>query len=189
MRIEVSGKQFVFPRQCVCCGRFPGTRLTISGSERNRNSRTRGWVWDVPYCQQCVAHVKAADWVLLGGLTIASLFGFCLLLSVFFGVAWQLSITWFAGSVASAITLSWTALIRIQKLKHPRCATVFRAIEYLGAAGPIHSFKFRSRPYAEEFVRRNRLKLVNASAMVSQVAKQVTVSENQVARRITKRLR
>lgn len=186
MRIEVAGKQFVFPRECACCGGFPETTLTISGSERNRNSRTRGWAWDVPYCQECRRHVKAADRVLIVGLTIASAFGFCSLLYAPFIEAWT-------GSVilgASVIVPTTIAALMLPKLRSGSdCCTVFRALVYLGSAGNVHSFDFRSRDYARGFVRANRLKLVNASASVSGFVRDPPVSENQVARRITKRLR
>lgn len=189
MRVEVSGKLFVFPRQCACCGRFPGSRLTISGTERNRNSRTRGWVWDVPYCRDCVAHVRLTDRVLIVGISIAAVFGFCSFLMIVLGVDWRLSVALVLTSSVGVVALVWFAVARIMRRAHAGCCTVFRAVTYLGSAGATHAFDFRSRPYLRSFVRSNRLKLVNASAIVSQIVQDSFVSENQVARRLTKRLR
>jgi hypothetical protein len=39
MQVSVSGRQFVFPRSCACCGRFPLTHLTVGGTEKNRLAR------------------------------------------------------------------------------------------------------------------------------------------------------
>lgn len=189
MRVEVSGKLFVFPRQCACCGRFPGSRLTISGTERNRNSRTRGWVWDVPYCRDCVAHVQLTDRILIVGISIDAVFGFCSFLMTALGVDWRLSVATFVTSSVGAGALVWLAIVQAKQRAHSVCCTVFRSVTYLGSAGATHAFDFRSKPYLRAFVRSNRLKLVNASAMVSQIVQDLTVSENQVARRLTKRLR
>ncbi len=189
MRVEVSGKLFVFPRQCACCGRFPGSRLTISGTERNRNSQTRGWVWDVPYCRDCVAHVRLTDRILIVGISIASVFGFCSFLITALGVEWSLSVATFLASSVGAGALVWFAISRVKRRAHYGCCTVFRAVTYLGSAGATHAFNFRSKPYFRVFVRSNRLKLVNASAIVSQIVQNSSVSEIQVARRLTKRLR
>lgn len=185
----MSGKQFVFPRECSCCGGFPEIMLTISGTERNRNSRTRGWAWDVPYCKGCRRHVIFVDRILLGGLSIAASFGFCSLLIVLIFDSLDWGFYLLVGSVLVAFGLSWLGIRHVRSESSPMCSTVTRAVVYLGSAGPVHSFDFRSRPYAEAFVRANRLKLVNASAIVSQIVRDLPVSENQVARRITKRLR
>lgn len=189
MRIEVSGKQFAFPRECACCGGFPESTLSISGTERNRNSRTRGWTWDVPYCKECLRHVRTADRVLLAGLSIAAVFGLCSLLFAIIFEAWILGGGLFTLSVSLSALLCWVLLRLARRSAGQECPTVFRAVIYLGSAGAVHSFDFRSRPYARAFVRANRLKLVNASTVVSQVVRDLPVSENQVARRITKRLR
>lgn len=129
------------------------------------------------------------DRVLIAGLSIAALFGFC---SLLMAIMWE---AWFEGSVLFAASVSLPAvicamlLLRIKGRLHSNCASVFRALAYLGSAGTVHSFEFRSRTYARLFVRANRLKLVNASALVSQIVLDLPVSENQVARRLTKRLR
>lgn len=185
----MSGKQFVFPRECACCGGFPETTITISGTERNRNSRTRGWAWDVPYCKDCRRHVIAIDRILLGGLTIAALFGFCSLLMAFVWGELVGGASLLLAGLSSTGLLCWLLIKRVKAGASTTCDTNVRAVTYLGSAGPVHSFDFRSRHYAKAFVRANRLKLVNASMVVSQIIRDLPVSENQVARRLTKRLR
>lgn len=186
MRIEVAGKQFVFPRECACCGGFPETTITHSGTERNRNSRTRGWAWDVPYCQECRRHVARTDRAFIVGLSIAALFGFCSLLYAIL-IDMRLGFGFFAGSVL--LTTFVTALLIPRIRSGATCCTVSRALIYLGSSGNIHSFDFKSPHYARAFVRANRLKLVNAATVVSQMVRDLPVSENQVARRLAKRLR
>ncbi len=189
MRVEVAGKQFVFPRECACCGGFPEVTLTISGTEWNRNSRTRGWAWDVPYCKECRRHVVIVDRILLGGLSIAALFGFCSFLFAVLSEGWWLGVSLLAASLFVPAALCLLMVNRAKKLSNRSCNTVFRALIYRGSVGNIHSFDFRCKGYARAFVRANRLKLVNASVTVSQIVRDLPVSENQVARRLTKRLR
>ncbi len=187
MRVDVSGKQFVFPRQCACCGRFPGTRLTIIGSERNRNSRTGGWAWDIPYCHDCVRHVRLADRILVGALSLVALSGLVGFIGLALGASWFIC---FVGILfASAVT--WAAVrVLFRNLRRRRfegCTTLNRSVRYLGSSGNWHSFDFESRAYLSGFVRANRLKLVNASASISSMLTEVDVSEYQVARRIARR--
>lgn len=189
MKIEVSGKQFVFPRLCACCDRFPNKSIMLTGTERNRYSRTRGWAWDVPYCQACLRHVRQSDGILIGALSIVSLFGFCSLFGVLAGLSLWLVITGFVLALSGAGFLTWLALRSLAKFGNPSCATIRLAIRYLGSSGATHSFDFSSRPYATAFVRANRLKLVNASTTVSQIVRDSGFREIQVARRITRRLR
>lgn len=186
MRVDVSGKQFVFPRQCACCGRFPGTRLTISGSERNRNSRTRGWAWDIPYCHDCVRHVRLADRILIGALSLVALAGIVAFIGLALGMSWLICLVVF--SIASGVTWSAVrALFRnLRKKRFQGCTTLSRSVQYLGSSGSWHSFDFESRAYLSGFVRANRLKVVNASASISSMLREVDVSEYQVARRLTR---
>jgi hypothetical protein len=187
MRVEVSGKQFVFPRQCACCGRFPGNRLTISGTERNRNSRTKGWAWDVPYCRHCLTHVKLTDQILVGALSLVALTGIGAFGGFALGVDWLVCLVGFL--VVSAMT-SVTVWLHFKGLKRGRfagCAALTRSVRYLGSSGSWHAFDFQSRTYITAFVRANRLKLVNASATISSMLRGMELSEFQVARRITRR--
>jgi hypothetical protein len=122
-------------------------------------------------------------------LSIAAVFGFCSLLFAILSEAWLLGFGFFASSIVSPAVLTAMLIQRTKLRSGSNCTTVFRALAYLGSAGNIHSFDFRCRDYLRAFVRANRLKLVNASAMVSQIARDLPISENQVARRLTKRLR
>lgn len=187
MRVDVSGKQFAFPRECACCGRFPGTRLTISGTERNRNSRTRGWAWDIPYCHQCLKHVLLADRILIGALALVALGGVGAFGGLAIGIDWPVCLAFFLliGALTSAVT--WLVFRGLKQGRFIGCTSLMRSVRYLGSSGSWHSFDFRSKAYVSGFVRANRLKLVNASASVSSMLRGLEASEYQVARRITRR--
>jgi len=184
MKVSVSGRQFVFPRTCACCGSFPLTTLAVSGSERNRLSRTRGWVWDVPHCVACKQHILAAEMVQVGtllliavsaiGATIVSLLSRSWLFGVILLLGWLIAI----GLIA--IT-SW-ALVR--RSRPANCTGMGRAVRYLGSDRTCHSFYFQSGFYAAEFVRANESKIVNASAKVAGILKSTGHGEHQVPRRL-----
>lgn len=187
MRVDVSGKQFAFPRECACCGKFPGTRLTISGTERNRNSRTRGWAWDIPYCHQCLGHVRLTDRILVGALALDAIAGVGAFVALALGFGWTACLAVFLG-VSVLITITIRAVFaELKRSSFRTCASLTRSVRYLGSSGDWHSFDFRSRGYLSGFVRANRLKLVNASATISSMLRGLGVSEQQVARRITRR--
>jgi hypothetical protein len=63
MQVDVSGHQFVFPTVCACCNGRADTELTVSTSKSTgkRVIRTSSNEWDIPYCKQCVLHVKAVE--------------------------------------------------------------------------------------------------------------------------------
>jgi hypothetical protein len=186
MRVDVSGKQFAFPRQCACCGRFPGTWLTISGTERNRNSKTRGWAWDIPYCHQCRTHVRVADRLLIAALSLVALLGVGSFVALGLGAAWYVSFAAFLlGSALASIGVAWL-FARLKRSQFAGCVALIRSVRYLGSSGSWHSFDIRSRTYVSAFVRANRLKLVNASASIRSMLREQEMSEFQVARRITR---
>lgn len=189
MRVDVSGKQFAFPRQCACCGQFPGTRLTISGTERNRNSRTKGWAWDIPYCHRCMKHVQISDRILVGSLGFVALTGIGAFGGLALGLNWSVCLTFFALTALLTSVVVWMIFRGLKQSHFPGCTSLMRSVRYFGSSGSWHSFDFRSRDYLSGFVRANRLKLVNASATISSMLQGSEVSEFQVARRLTRRIK
>ncbi len=64
MKVFLSASQIIF--QIVrMLRRIPHTHLSISGTERNKLSRTQDWVSDIPYGVACRNHLKAMDWILI----------------------------------------------------------------------------------------------------------------------------
>lgn len=187
MRVDVSGKQFAFPRQCACCGRFPGTRLTISGTERNRQSRTKGWAWDIPYCHRCLKHVQLSDRILIGALGLVAMTGMGAFVGLASGLSWSICLAFFVLISVLVAAGVWLTFRGLKQTRFSDCTSLTRSVRYLGSSGSWHSFDFHSRDYVSGFVRANRLKLVNASATISSMLRGQETSEFQVARRITRR--
>ena len=187
MKVSVSGKQFVFPRSCACCGAYPLTSLAVSGSERNRKARTRGWIFDVPYCVTCKQHVRATEGITLLSLALAAIaliFGYvsaALSGQWIFGLQIGLFLLISSGLICGALLY----LIRAKLLVN--CTRLTRSVIYLGSNGSCHSFDIRSRFYASNFVLDNHRKLVNASPQVVSILKGTRFGDFQVPRRILKK--
>lgn len=183
MKVSVSGRQFVFPNHCSCCGAFATTVLDVSGREVNSRSRTRGWTWGVPICATCKKHVKAYDTTLVSLFVLAAL-----------SVMGSLALDVWVGRSAALVALasgSITLLVSYLLLRRligrsttENCSGLGRSVIYLGASGPCHSFDIRSQFYFADFVRSNHRKLVNASLGVRSVLRNTGFGEHQVPRRI-----
>lgn len=166
MRVNVSGKQFIFPRSCACCGAFPTTTLGLAGSEKNKRARTRGWVWDVPYCSAFKRHVRTVDYLLislLGSLALAFLVGVAAGLT--FG-DWRSGVGAAACLLVAFASAGWLAYRLIRHKASVNCCSMTRAAAYLGSVGRCHSFDFKSGFYATDFVRANHRKLVNVGPQI-----------------------
>jgi len=187
MRVSLSGKQFVFPRECACCGSYPLTSISVSGTEKNRRARTKGWVWEIPYCQNCKRHVRLADGILMTGLGLLAL--------SFVSSALVTAASRSLGSGVLTLTLSassslLTGLIGwliARRRQNPNCCGLTRAALYIGSAGSCHTFDFKSGFYAAEFVRANHRKIVNASLTVASILGNTRFGDFQVARRLIRR--
>lgn len=183
MRVSVSGHQFVFPRVCACCGGFPQTWLPVCGSEANKRARTKGWVWEIPYCVACKRHIKAAEiiqlfWLLLGVISCLTGFVTAVLMRRWILGVQLLAFLHVTSTVACC--LSWF----IVKRRCPAsCTGMGRTVHYLGSAGPCHTFELRSWPYAVGFVRSNKRKIVNANLAVVSILRATQFAEHQVPRR------
>jgi hypothetical protein len=187
MKVSVSGKQFIFPRTCACCGGYPLTHLQVSGTERNLKARTRGWVWDVPYCVNCKRHIRAIEGtslVILFLVGAAGVFGFCITFftrNAFFGLV-------ASGLVFAILILVYmVARCHIRKSLHKNCTGLGRAVSYQGSSGSCHTFDIQSLFYAAEFVRSNKTKLVNVSLQVASILRGAKFGEHQVPRRLIRK--
>ena len=61
MIVAAKGAQLAFPRTCMCCGGAPETTRQLLASFSTGSRRYRSRV-QVPYCNQCLEHVKLASW-------------------------------------------------------------------------------------------------------------------------------
>ena len=184
MQVDVSGHQFVFPTLCACCNGSADTELTVSTSKSTgvRVIRTSTNEWAIPYCQQCVAHVKLAVkateaaeaakmlGLVLGGVSVV-VAGICwYFMSPFLGIPIGI-----AGLVVTALlyakfhTRCAELMKKAQAMCGPRCVCVDEAVRYLDWHGPLHMFWIGSQEYALAFMVANHKKLVNISPQASRL--------------------
>lgn len=184
MRVSVSGKQFVFPRSCACCGGYPLTSLPVVGAEQNKRARTKGWVFDIPYCLACRRHIRAAERILLLTLLLAAIS----LVSGFFRAVstnrWPLGLETLGFLLFTSLLLGWILWQLVRSRRPINCTGMTRSVSYLSSNGSCHSFEIRSGWYAAEFVLANHRKLVNASPRVVSILKGTRFGNYQVPRRI-----
>ena len=160
MQVEVSGYQFTFPRQCVCCESDPDTSLTVSASKSSgtRVVRTKTNTWDFPYCSHCLNHISAADNA-----------GFLakLILVIVLIVAWYLG-SWlgviFGGlGVVGALVLYLKLNAQANRMLKKSCVCLGKAVGFIGWDGTHQAFEIVSAKYAREFMIANKRKLINVS--------------------------
>ena len=161
MRVQLSGKRFVFGRSCVCCGAAAETELAVSSTRTTgkRVVRTQTNTWKFPYCQSCVAHVAAWDSAGACGL---------IALAVIVGIALAFVHPLLGVAVAGAgIVLAGRAAKQkraaAQALCGPACTSAQRAVTYEGWSGTVETFEIASERYALQFMLGNREKLINVS--------------------------
>jgi hypothetical protein len=124
--------------------------------------RTTTNVWDIPCCNQCIGHVRAAQSAsgITRSLVVLSLIGGLLL--------------WYVVNLATAIVLGTLALVsttfvyrilmaRARALCGANCACVGISVAYLGWHGMLHQFEMASLRFVGDFMVTNRSKLVNLS--------------------------
>ncbi len=184
MRVSVSGKQFVFPRSCACCGAYPLTTLRVQGTERNKRARTKGWSWDVPYCVGCKRHIRLYEILRLTGSSLVAML--LLTVAVFVAYTGQYLLAGFgaAGPLLVLGVLFSMLLKRLRSKSDDNCRGLDRAVVYLGSDGSCHSFEIKSHYYAAEFVKANHRKVVNASPQVMSILRNTRFGDHQVPRRL-----
>lgn len=186
MRIEVSGKQFVFPRSCACCGTYATSYLEVQGSEKNQLARTKGWAWDIPYCLTCRKHVKRSERLQVFSLALASLGIAGGFIAGFIG-GWQTGITVAVLGVVFVAGLSWATFRWLRSSCHQNCWGLSRSVLYLGSNRDCHAFDIKDIYFAEAFILANHRKIVNASPRVAGVLRNTEFGNFQVARRLLRR--
>jgi hypothetical protein len=169
MRVELSGQQFVFPDLCACCAGPPGgTALPVSLSRTTgkRVTHTKTRAFDVPCCQQCVAHTEVFNSA--NGLALGTLVA-CVIVACIAGASTRAVVGFIlivAGFVASRMVAHKTRE-RAQAMCAPTCVSPGSAAALLAWHGTVFAFELASNAYALEFMLANQKKLVNRSAEAS----------------------
>jgi len=187
MKVSVSGRQFVFPRSCACCGAFPTTTLGVAGTEKNRRARTKGWTWDIPYCRACKRHVRSLEYLLLGTLAFVGISCFTGALLAIKSDQWEFGVAVTSLLLTTIALVDWLAFKLIRRSCPKNCYLTGRAVVYIGSDGACHTFDLKSPFYAADFVLANHLKIVNASVRVASILKNTKFGDYQVPRRFVKK--
>ncbi len=163
MLVQVSARMIAFPKTCACCGGHADAQLAVTAS-RTRGKRvvrteTRGWHF--PYCESCIAHVRA--WSAANGNEVIAL---GVVIAIVVGAAAH----WAAGVGVGLLSLIPAAIYSSVKRKHiraaqcaPGCCEAKPAVAYIGWDGSVQSFEITSPTFAATFMQINQRKLVNAT--------------------------
>ena len=154
MHIQISGQHVAFPPSCACCADKPDTELPLA---KKQNSH-----WSVPFCEDCAAHVKAAqraDMAFWAGGGTAALIALLLgiLVAPLFGMLFAI-----AGIMASFIARQ-SLLTRVKGKCEKECVGVFCPVAYRGASGAGHTFEIASPDFAYAFMVANQRNLAELS--------------------------
>jgi hypothetical protein len=164
MRVEASGRQFIFPAECACCGGSADGRLTASASKTTGKKvvHTTTHTWDFPYCSRCLRHVRAAQSAVSVGIFLAALtavLAVVLYLAVAPWLAVLVGIVGFVGMVMLYNKMMGSAKAACA----PECACVSSAVAFLEWDGSRQAFEITSTSYAVAFMVANERKVVNLS--------------------------
>lgn len=158
MLVQLSARQITFPRMCACCGGAPNTTYAATATRvtGKRVVRTQSASWSFPYCNHCLAHVRAwpGPW---GCATWALAACTCFL--------W-LIVQYFLDESAKA---------RARQLCGAHCTQPDAAVSYLGWNGSVQSFEIGSRFYAYELLLANPRNAINVSYDVQAQLQQYAV--------------
>ncbi len=167
-KVRISSGVVRWPPMCACCmAPADGTDETaIPGqSHRTAAQSASGPRWQVPYCQDCLAHLRQSQsagpppwWV---NTLVALVFGAIIFISwrhanwIIFGL---MTIT--LALAALAVQSLWyrqqeMAEDAAVRMCGPECSGPGPAVHYLGTSGPVHTFEFANGDYAEAFVEAN----------------------------------
>jgi hypothetical protein len=152
--IEVVGSELRWPSRCICCFEPSDTTMhvqhTTGGGFFGMFQETRGW--DVPYCSQCVEHIR------LEGERPGGNFGGAVAGAVIGG---GLGLLIGLGSAAYSLFGAASHQTRLEALLRPSCVAVGPAVSYRDWYGDTHAFTFLNWNYADAFRRENGGTLVS----------------------------
>jgi hypothetical protein len=143
--VEVRGTELRWPPQCACCFEPADSsyrvEATTSGGFLGLFQETLGW--DVPYCSQCLEHVRL-DQKRPGGNLGGALAGAV--------IGGPLGLLIGLGSAAHALYGAAKHQSDLERLLRPSCVAVGPAVAYRGRYGETHDFTFLNWSYADAFV-------------------------------------
>ncbi len=169
-KVRVSTRPVSWPPFCACClGPADGIDpIPCEAAGIPQQGAADSQIWEVPYCQDCLAHVRqrpvlgsGSRWINVAvvivflGLVLSSwLYGNWIL----FGL---LTVTLALAAAAAQSLLHYQhelAQDRAAAMCHPDCATPGPAVTYHGCDDSADVFECASQRYAEALAQSNRKK-------------------------------
>lgn len=151
--INTINKDLDFPNQCPCCGGIPDTFYNIAKPESNDNSTADSKFWKIPYCSNCLNHIKEYK-------KSRKILNWGILLSVF-TASFTLQFYAIPGLIVFIISAIFSSkqLTKAKSLTQSACSSQSEAIVYNGWNGREHRFTFTNKEYSELFILYNNDKL------------------------------
>ncbi len=157
--VTVAGETLRWPGLCACC--FEPADASFMAEHTGGDGpfflfeETHGW--DIPYCSQCLEHVRVAassPGPGLGRLAAGSLVGAALggPIGLLVGLG---------GAAAASVLGATDHSARLQALLKPSCVAIGPAVGYLGWHGDRHRFAFLNRDFAAAFMQENAASVVS----------------------------
>jgi serine/threonine protein kinase len=157
--VVVAGERLRWPDRCACCLEPADSTLLVEHTGGDGPfylfDETRGW--DVPYCSQCLEHVRLvaeSGSPGLGRLAAAPLVGAALGGPIGFLVG-------LGGAAAASLIGAAARGAEVERLLRPSCTALGPAVGYQGWDADTHTFLFLNRGFADAF------RDENAGAIVS----------------------
>lgn len=162
--VQVSARILHWPDMCACCGGPADTSFAagFSKSKGKRVVRTESKWWKVPYCRDCIKHVRGQRAAVAGcywsvGAAIAAIIG----AAAGGGGPGRPTPFVIAALVVAAAgcVVAFYAYSAAKRRACGDCDYLVPAVRYLGWYGAVHTFEFDNGDYADEFIRANGGKL------------------------------
>jgi serine/threonine protein kinase len=152
--VEVTGTTLRWPQSCACCFEPADAAFrveyTTGGGFLGLFKETRGW--DVPYCSQCLEHIRL-DSERPGGNLGGAIAGLV--------IGGPVGLLVGLGSAAFSIYGATKHQAQLEALLRPTCVAIGPAVAYRGWYEETHDFTFLNWSYADAFVRENGGALVS----------------------------
>jgi hypothetical protein len=146
--VEATGASLRWPPRCACCFEPADSAFrvehTTGGGFLGLFQETRGW--DVPYCSQCLEHVRL-DQERPGGNLGGAMAGAV--------IGGPIGLLIGLGSAAHALYGAAKHQSTLESLLKPTCVAIGPAVSYRGWYEETHDFTFLNWSYADAFRRDN----------------------------------
>jgi hypothetical protein len=151
--VEVASRKLSIPFECPCCARIPDRELRL----RRRDAQQSVVV---PYCTDCLAHVRRWETAAELAATIVAV-GSILAAIASATIAMEIGLSVFVFSLPIAFVAGALRRKSARTRCSPACISPARAVDYNGWNGTVSKLEFTSRAYAVKFASANQRHLTD----------------------------